>query len=327
MVYCPTVFSSPSSASSLGDELQPRPLLRDSNANWCPNNRGFLPTGKDRKVTEKVQVWWTKVIVYIWNASFHHFGLINVYNKPGRVGITWVNLLRTLEAIQKNLIEEIRHLAPWSWTFLNYQTDGCRDLMDLDHAHPEITRMWRNLCWMLHSHWLKSPNSLSEPTLATSPEWVRMSALGRSSATPNSRPEKHAKKSTKRGFRVVGGHFLLSHIKIYKSTLYIHIYIYASFVKSLLDHPDNICRASSESASACQMYLNELVQNGMIWTGRPWLAKGPIWSYQVRSQVAVWRPWSIDLAVLFHESTFNIPPWPDLSIFLQTTSKKTYKHP
>ena len=101
MVYCPTVFSSPSSASSLGDELQPRPLLRDSNANWCPNNRGFLPTGKDRKVTEKVQVWWTKVIVYIWNASFHHFGLINVYNKPGRVGITWVNLLRTLEAIQK----------------------------------------------------------------------------------------------------------------------------------------------------------------------------------------------------------------------------------
>ena len=67
-----------------------------------------------------------------------------------------------------------------------------------------------------------------------------MSALGRSSATPKvSRPEKHAKKSTKRGFRVVGGHFLLSHIKIYKGTVYIYIYsiyIYASFVKSLLDH-------------------------------------------------------------------------------------------
>ena len=39
-----------------------------------------------------------------------------------------------------------------------------------------------------------------------------------------SRPEKHAKKSTKRGFRVVGGHFLLSHIKIYKGTVYIYIY-------------------------------------------------------------------------------------------------------
>ena len=143
--------------------------------------------------------------------------------------------------------------------------------MDLDHAHPEITRMWRNLCWMLHSHWLKSPNSLSEPTLATSPEWIRMSALGRSSATPKvSRPEKHAKKSTKRGFRVVGGHFLLSHIKIYKGTVYIYIqYIYICiFCEIFAGSSDNICRASSESASACQMYLNELVQNGMIWTGR-----------------------------------------------------------
>ena len=158
--------------------------------------------------------------------------------------------------------------------------------MDLDHAHPEITRMWRNLCWMLHSHWLKSPNSLSEPTLATSPEWIRMSALGKSSATPKvSRPEKHAKKSTKRGFRVVGGHFLLSHIKIYKGTVYIYtVYIYICiFCEIFAGSSDNICRASSESASACQMYLNELVQNGMIWTGRPWLAKGPIWSYQVHN--------------------------------------------